>query len=65
MLHGKEDRADEVAAVMEFLLSDDASFVTSSLYTVEGSPRKARSASIEVAHAALSQRSAIAATRSR
>jgi meso-butanediol dehydrogenase / (S,S)-butanediol dehydrogenase / diacetyl reductase len=27
---------DEVAAVMEFLLSDDASFVTSSLYTVDG-----------------------------
>jgi meso-butanediol dehydrogenase/(S,S)-butanediol dehydrogenase/diacetyl reductase len=27
---------DEVAAVMEFLLSDDASFVTSSLYSVDG-----------------------------
>lgn len=27
---------DEVAAVMEFLLSDKASFVTSSLYTVDG-----------------------------
>jgi hypothetical protein len=27
---------DEVAAVMEFLLSDDASFATSSLYTADG-----------------------------
>jgi NAD(P)-dependent dehydrogenase (short-subunit alcohol dehydrogenase family) len=27
---------DKVTAVMEFLLSDDASFVTSSLYTVDG-----------------------------
>jgi NAD(P)-dependent dehydrogenase (short-subunit alcohol dehydrogenase family) len=27
---------DEVAAVTEFLLSDDASFVTSSLYTADG-----------------------------
>ena len=28
--------SDEVAAVIEFLLSSDASFVTSSLYTVDG-----------------------------
>jgi meso-butanediol dehydrogenase/(S,S)-butanediol dehydrogenase/diacetyl reductase len=27
---------NEIAAVIEFLLSDDASFVTSSLYTVDG-----------------------------
>ena len=30
---------DEVAAVMEFLLSDDVSFVTSSLYTADGGTR--------------------------
>jgi NAD(P)-dependent dehydrogenase (short-subunit alcohol dehydrogenase family) len=33
---GRYGEADEVAAVMSFLLSDDASFVTASLYTVDG-----------------------------
>lgn len=33
---GRYGEADEVAAVMDFLLSDDASFVTASLYTVDG-----------------------------
>jgi NAD(P)-dependent dehydrogenase (short-subunit alcohol dehydrogenase family) len=33
---GRYGEPDEVAAVMSFLLSDDASYVTSSLYTVDG-----------------------------
>lgn len=33
---GRYGEADEVAAVMAFLLTDDASFVTASLYTVDG-----------------------------
>jgi NAD(P)-dependent dehydrogenase (short-subunit alcohol dehydrogenase family) len=33
---GRYGTADEVAAVMSFLLSEDASFVTNSMYTVDG-----------------------------
>src|SRR5262249_49720635 len=33
---GRYGTADEVAAVIAYLLSDDASFVTNSLYTVDG-----------------------------
>ncbi|MDR7314678.1 SDR family oxidoreductase [Brevibacillus nitrificans] len=33
---GRYGEPQEVAAVMNFLLSDEASFVTASLYTVDG-----------------------------
>jgi meso-butanediol dehydrogenase / (S,S)-butanediol dehydrogenase / diacetyl reductase len=33
---GRYGEPEEVAAVMNFLLSEEASFVTSSLYTVDG-----------------------------
>jgi NAD(P)-dependent dehydrogenase (short-subunit alcohol dehydrogenase family) len=33
---GRYGEPEEVAAVMNFLLSDEASFVTASLYTVDG-----------------------------
>jgi NAD(P)-dependent dehydrogenase (short-subunit alcohol dehydrogenase family) len=33
---GRYGEPEEVAAVMNFLLSEDASYVTASLYTVDG-----------------------------